>query len=344
MTATAHTDEYRVGVHPALRAWLRVRPDSPRPQRIEQLQPRKCLTVADAERRVRGQHWSVFRLHAVLAGGRAVIAKYCSRSSGDVEVLMYSRVLPRVGLPALELLDVSAEDSTSQWLFLSDGGDVEWNVDEIEQRTSLTEWIAALHARAAARPELASLPRRDARHHHSELSRARHRLEAALRREMLSPTQRRALSALDAQLEALDRDWAEIDDASRALPETLVHRDLAPRNVRLDPHEATPSPIVLDWEMAGVGPPAADLFHVWLADSSELRTRYREGVHHWCPGLTDGDVVHMHRVGRVFRIVAAIAWESESLEFPRKAEKSVTNLQFYGRRLRDALAAPEGHS
>jgi aminoglycoside phosphotransferase (APT) family kinase protein len=41
----------------------------------------------------------------------------------------------------------------------------------------------------------------------------------------------------------------------------LLHLDLQPENVLLTPNRG---PVVLDWEWAAVGPPAADVAHTWL--------------------------------------------------------------------------------
>lgn len=41
----------------------------------------------------------------------------------------------------------------------------------------------------------------------------------------------------------------------------LLHLDLQPENVVLSPHKG---PVVLDWEWAAAGPPAADVAHTWL--------------------------------------------------------------------------------
>jgi hypothetical protein len=64
----------------------------------------------------------------------------------------------------------------------------------------------------------------------------------------------------------------------------------------------------IDWETAGWGLPAADLARVDV-------DAYADIVREWWPGVDITAVRRLARVGRVFRFLAAIGWESASLDY-----------------------------
>jgi aminoglycoside phosphotransferase (APT) family kinase protein len=338
MSAVLPVDEVDERSHPAARAWLRVRPRSQQPRRIDILKPQRHFTAAEMDDRVRKHGRAVFRLHGVLPGGRPVIAKYCRRKTGDTEVLVYE-LLSRIGVPAPELLDVTVEDDHCLWMFLSDEGDLEWRFDELQQQVLFTKWIASLHALASDSAALACLPKRDAHYYLAMLRLARRRLDGMVHAAQLTSVQLDDLAGVGDALDRLDRHWVVIEQASAAMPETLVHGDLAPKNVRVRTSAVGPSLAVLDWEMTGVGPPGPDLGPDWFGSSDELREQYRDGVRRWVPGLTDAGLVRMVGVGRVFRLIAAISGQTRTLESGWKTEKSVVYLTKWGRQLAESVAA-----
>jgi hypothetical protein len=322
--SAAVTAQQESTTHPAVRAWLRLHPRARRPGLIEVLKPHRTLDGSDWERRVRQHKWSVFRLHGMLSGQRAVVAKYCSRATAEVEQLIYERVIPEIGVSAADLLGVSVEDEDARWLFLSDEGDMRWSPNDRDQRRLFTDWVATMHERSAGHPAIAQLPDRGADHYFRLLRIARERMSSAK-----LPGLRAAIDALA----ALEARWSAVTEQSRALPETLVHGDLVPKNIRLRSGEVFRAIVPLDWETAGVGSPAADLAHEWFLESPECRSTYRQGVRSLAPGLSDADLTGVIRAGMAFRSVAAMAWQTEYLELQWKIEKSVANLLAYASEL-----------
>src|SRR5206468_4231485 len=99
-----------------------------------------------------------------------------------------------------------------------------------------------------------------------------------------------------------------VADACAGIPSTLVHGDFRPKNAYVRDDGAGTRLFPIDWEMAGWGIPAADLTRVDLgAYWSVVRERW-----------TGVDLETIERVavfGQIFRLLAAISWETTELDF-----------------------------
>jgi thiamine kinase-like enzyme len=170
------------------------------------------------------------------------------------EVRVYGELLTDRGLPVPRFLGSSWNEATGRWqLFLEyiDG----WNLKYQELR----------HWYAAAR-QLAQLHRAFAGRGDRLLGR-----EFLLRldRDYLFAWAERAVASvgsLSAELASrLQRTVDDLDAAADLLaeqPPTLVHNDLAPKNVIADTSASSHRTCIVDWEMAGVGCGLIDLAHL----------------------------------------------------------------------------------
>jgi aminoglycoside phosphotransferase (APT) family kinase protein len=129
------------------------------------------------------------------------------------------------------------------------------------------------------------------------------------------------LSGLLRRLGRIETRWEETCSGCASLPRTLVHGDFSRKNSRVRATLDGPELVVMDWETAGWGSPAADLAN-WSRPSRSSPNGWRGTValdayatavaDAW-PRVTPDDLEHQARIGTLFRLVAAIRWASEAL-------------------------------
>ena len=144
------------------------------------------------------------------------------------------------------------------------------------------------------------------------------------------------LETIIAQCDLLERRWRRVEKCCEGIPSTLVHGDFRPKNarVRIDPAGVTL--FALDWEMAGWGVPAADL---WQVDIGAYWSVVREC---WpMPGTrlrVSRAMERLANVGNLFRWLAAISWDSTRLEYGGVG-KTIAGMRIYQAELSTALDA-----
>jgi Phosphotransferase enzyme family len=104
------------------------------------------------------------------------------------------------------------------------------------------------------------------------------------------------------------------------VPETVVHGDFQPKNVRVREETSGLALYAFDWEMAGWGVPAADL--VLNSRGSEMiqidpEVYVSELGGQW-PNVDAATIARLSTVGYVFRRIAVIDWESMQLDFEQR--------------------------
>ena len=261
-----------------------------------------------------------------------VVAKRCRRETALVEQQVYERVLPAAGVPALRFYGGIDDpvDSTYRWLFVEDAGaDRAMETD----RALVSRGLARLHVASAALVDSVSLPDRGPAHYLEHLRAARENAKQCVREVKLSPDETGTLEELQRGLDRLEARWDVICLPAGDLPRTLVHGDLARKNCRVRVTPDGPSVVMMDWETAGWGPPAADL-RTWARRAKKTvggwngtvsLDVYAAAVATAWPGVTLRDLERQSRMGTVFRLVAAIRWSSELLNVGVTA-KGVANL------------------
>lgn len=89
-------------------------------------------------------------------------------------------------------------------------------------------------------------------------------------------------SELARLLEAETREYCLVAGTLSEPPPTLVHNDLAPKNVLVEPNTDPPRVRFVDWELAGLGPGPLDLVHLAYGleegPAGEMRRIYCDGV------------------------------------------------------------------
>src|SRR5216683_1616365 len=104
------------------------------------------------------------------------------------------------------------------------------------------------------------------------------------------------------------------------MPETVVHGDQKEKNMRVTEGTAGLRLLVFDWEAAGWGVPAPD-----LASCPDLAA-YHSIIQRCWPAVEQEDVQRMAQVGKLFRALAAVDWETWRLEFDN-VERPILNLR-----------------
>jgi len=314
--------------HPATQAWLRLNPGSDIPSHIDKFnRPGRANKMGKS---------SVFRMHGVGSGAGAVIAKRGLRDTVALELLIYEHFLSRLPISSIRVLgSLTQADSDMPWLFLEDGGEEPFSRDLREHRHSAARWLAGLHAGAATLLANTQLPPRGSAFYRGSLSESRVLARQCRLNPALTEAHHATLDQMEHITEELERRWTDLDVFCDRMPMTLVHGDFAPKNIRVGRGDrGALSMFVFDWEMAGLGCPAADLWWSQTVAEDDTIGQY-SGIarEHW-QDLTDEDVTRMAQVGQIFRTVAAIGWACESLQFD-DVKLPLENLSRYVVRLRN---------
>lgn len=302
--------------HPAARAWRRLGRSDAGLTRVE------CLWQVKRSQ--------VYRLRGIGPSG-SLVAKRTSRAIAAIELCIYQQALPRLPLRSLGF-EGSLEEPDAWWLFLEDAGSE--RAAGPEARRLLTDWLAGLHTSAAGVAAELPLPDRGAAYHRERLREARGFLLGSLGNPILAPADRWVLRALAEGMLRLDASWGEIEALCARMPRTLVHGDLIPKNLHLRRTAGAAELLVLDWEMAGVGPVAVDLLDVDAA-------RYAALVAKSWPEVTPERVARWQRCGRLLRSIVATRWEGPQLATPW-IERTMACLRIYRRELEESLSSLGG--
>jgi hypothetical protein len=305
--------------HPAARAWGALRA-GPAPRALEVL---KETSKA-----------GVYRLCGAGPDGGAVIAKRCRRPTALVERTVYEHGLPVVPAPTLRYYGFAEDEGgESAWLFVEDAAGEPYEPGRAEHRAAAARWLAALHTAPLPADLAGRLPDQGPACYRAHLDGARERLLAQPDNPALGEDGRAVLRRLFACFDALAAAWGELRRRCERLPRTLVHGDFVPKNLRVRHDGAGSAVLPFDWEVAGWGPPAAD-----LAECPDLPA-YREAVRRSWPEL---DAVALRRLttcGRAFRALAAASWASGDLAYEGKRRKGLVNLRCYADELEGVLPA-----
>jgi hypothetical protein len=300
-------------------------------------EPRAITTL---KRQKPGRKSGAYRLEGL---DTDVVAKRCSRASALLERQIYQHVLPATGLPFLAFHGY-ADDITDPaycWLFVEYAGPAHLMERD---RAVVADWLARLHVSCVALADVVSLPERGSDHYLEQLRAARGNIQHGIEAGGLSASERAKLALLRRQLDRLEARWEAMTTPCAILPRTLVHGDLARKNCRLHATPDGPAIVLLDWETAGWGPPAADLAE-WSRPPKNTPggwggtvalDAYASRVAGAWPRVTLRDIQQQARIGTVFRLIAAVLWASELLPVGGGA-RAVIKLAW----LSDRLAASE---
>jgi hypothetical protein len=300
--------------HPAVQAWRRVCPRAGEPNFIEVLQEVKKGASRSC----------IYRLAGAGQNGTAVIAKKCGAQHARVEQAIYQEILPQLPISSLMFYGCVDEPETdSAWLFLEDAGSDHFAYSIEEHRKLAARWLGEMHVSAARIPAVVRLPDRDPAHYLEHLRLTRQIIERSLGNSALTSEDSKVVQAILSQGHFLESRWYLIEELYHRFPRTLVHCDFARYNLRVRTNHMGINLLAFDWEMAGRGVPAPDIAE--LSGRGVPRRRApgdfgdSELVAYWSTvreawsGLDLSAIKELAELGAVFRSLAAISWESESI-------------------------------
>jgi hypothetical protein len=313
--------------HPAAEAWAQLRPEQPPPDRIE------------AVRAKRKDKSIIFRLDGVGPHGLRVIAKRCRRSTAEVERLIYQDVLSGVPVSSPTYYGyVEDNDSGFAWLFLGDAGGTEYSPANAGHCRLAAEWLGCLAA-ARLRPDVrARLPNRDVQHYMNDTVATRARILAQRTSPRLTADDRVVLDALVRCCDTLTSHQAELEAICGRVPVTVVHGDFVGKNVHVRVNAEGTVLLPFDWETAGVGVPAVDIAQFTRETFAPGIDVYWSQVRDQWPWIAEGELRQLAAIGRIFRVVNVISWETWNLEYDW-VEASIRVLRAHAHRLADSLVA-----
>jgi hypothetical protein len=277
------------------RSWRQLRPDGPEPEGIEIL--------------VRKKKSAACRLLGPEGAGFPLIAKKARKRTAEVERILHECILPRLPVDSLAWHGLVDAEGEFCWFFMEDAGEAVFTPGVPEHRALAARWLAALHTAAEGVAAVAGLPDRGAADSLRRLQQGRERILRGGGNPLLSPANREALGAILGHYDVVESRWAECEAVCNDAPKTLVHGDFGKKNLRVRCRWGRPELVVFDWEYAGFGFPGGDLSLVDPAD-------YGPAVRERWPDLVGERLGWMFRIGRLFRCLAAIDWESRSLAAP----------------------------
>ena len=204
-----------------------------------------------------GNDYLLQRLRVMLASGEtlSVVFKRLLPDPDPVgqtylrEVLIYRRLLAggRFGAPAL-YGSVQDEARDRYWLFVEDVGDHSLEDGDLDDWLAAARWLATLHGtysgREAELRSLGCLGEHGLRFYRTLAGKARRNLARA------------DTAGAVARFDELMKEYNAIVTELVDRPRTLIHGDLGPHNVAVQPGGRI-RPI--DWEWAAIGPAAWDL-------------------------------------------------------------------------------------
>jgi hypothetical protein len=302
--------------HPAVNAWRALRSDRVKPEVITVLKEHdKSL---------------IYRLGGLGPAGTGVIAKRCRQATATIERTIYEEILPCLPLSTLSYYGfVEEPDGEFCWLFLEDAGGEEFSWDVEEHRTLAAHWLGTLHTSATGLAAAAQLPDRGPNYYLERLHLARRNILQNLGNPALTSDDLRLLQKIVSQCDILEARWDEVQGFCDRMPHTLVHGDLAGKNIRIRSSPVEIAFVAIDWETAGWGVPAADLEPVDIG-------LYWSLVRKVWPQLVFQDIVRLTHHGALFRCLIATSWESWSLRY-EWLEKSMSRLAVYQARLANII-------
>ena len=270
----------------------------------------------------------LFRLVGAGDGGKSVVAKLCRGSHARTEQQVYEDVLPRLQVP-LPRYYGSVEVAEGLWLYLDDGGTTPCDRRVPAHRVLAGRWLARLHM-AASHISHAGLPDRGPAHYLEHLRVGRRKILDNMENPAFDEGHRAVLGSILVQCDELEVRWGEIEEVCALLPRTLVHGDFRRKNLHVRPGAEGLELFPMDWEMAGWGTPASDLWPsrkepmVPLSDVDAYCAEVREL---W-PGLDRAALRRVIALGQVFRNLAGIDWAGADLPNPWP-EKPIPRMRVY---------------
>lgn len=298
----------------AVQAWKQLCSKTSAPTSVEVLQEVK-----------KGNSQScIYRLAGVGPGGTSVIAKRSAARCALVEQTIYHEILRPLPVSSLRFYGcVDEPDTEYSWLFLEDAGSEEFANTFEEHRRLAARWLGRMHVSAARVPASSRLPDRGPQYYLDHLRFTRQIIQRNLADSGLTSHDLQVVEEVLSQGHLLESRWDRVEELCHRFPRTLVHGDFATKNFRVRSTESGVNLLAFDWEMAGYGIPASDIAELSGRGVPRLRVDrdlpdteladYWSVVRESWSDLGFTALKELAELGAVFRLLAAISWESESI-------------------------------
>lgn len=278
-------------------AWSNFLPDCRAGIRVETLQEKK--------------YSAVYRLPGAGPHGENVIAKWLRAERCAIERTVYDRILARLQIRATRCFgSIPDETDGFAWIFVEEAVGVEYDSTDPAHRAiasrSLAELHSTAHSLAGAAANCGRLPPVGLPQCAIRISQAKERIISFMGNPALDNDDRTVLAEVLGQCDMLNGWRDRLDRRCGRFPPTLVHGDFVAKNLRICPQDR--HLLVFDWEMAGYGPPGAD-----LAECDDLANYHASlGRTFRMPALADVQVLAL--IGKTLRWAAAVDWASWGLD------------------------------
>jgi hypothetical protein len=286
-------------LHPAVYAWARLTGSAP-----------DDVTITRLSRKRKSY---VYRLTGEGLPNGSLIAKLCRFPDAAVERTVYEDVLSEIALPTIGYYGSRDEEETgSTWLFIEDVAGQKFVPQDEGHRALAGRWLGTLHSLTAGLGRAASLPGRSAADYLNLLDSVNNAIAGNLANTYLTFAYRGVLQTFLGQLDQVRAQWAQITAICGNFPPTLVHGDLAAKNVQIREEAGGQRLLPFDWEGAGWGVPAADLAQ--LSDrglGKSISPDLCEYVLHTSGPSGDLESVReLANVGTIFRVLHMVDWQA----------------------------------
>jgi ATP-binding cassette subfamily B protein len=300
--------------HPAVLAWASLRGKKELPDAVE------VLKIGRAGRT------NAYRLWGLGPGGEGVIVKCASAQALELERWIYQELLPSLALPSLHCYGF-VEAGSKAWLFLEDADQGSMIPAADRQPTALAQWLGELHISAVGMSAHTHLSDRGPGHYLEHLQDSQTLIGSNLAHPAFNNEDRALAEQILLDLAGIEARWGSIEEICRDSPSTLVHADLAPRNLRFRMKDGKVLVLPFDWEIAGWGVPAVDLealrgsgqwgqvgFGLAGPDDSAVHA-YVSAVRATWPQMDVERIQRLASIGYVFRLLASVYWAARGLRY-----------------------------
>jgi len=310
--------------HPALLAWRQIDGGKNAPQIIEVLKQHKKSEI--------------YRLLEGTPGGWSIIAKRCLSETGKLERLIYEEILPSLPISQLRYYGCIEVTESDAWIFMEDAGQEPFSPADESHRLLAAQWLGVLHRSARQTSASQILPPRGLAYYLELMRRGRENIVQNLANPALTPEYIDVLNSILTQMDALESNWERLSKFCQDFPQTLVHADFQPKNIRIKQGAAGNVLYVMDWEMAGWGIPVVDLApsHGMPSSAEVDLSAYLAIAQEFWQNLDMPTLQFALHIGCVFRRVAAIYWSSGGLSYPW-LDEPILSMEIYRKEIVQAL-------
>lgn len=263
-----------------------------------------------------------------------LIAKRGEIEEARFENLLYTTILPRLGLGSLQCFGVVEEtDNQFAWLFIEHAGHCKYNTDIREHVNLAAEWLSFLHG-SQLELELEDYFRKCGDEHYAaSLRTARTLVERGIINPVLSPPQQELLHRALHLLDKLEKRWPIVEDICSAVPRCLIHGDFMGKNLRVESNGSKYQLKVFDWEAACWGFPFLDLAESLIPTSVGMSPEpdvdsYISSSKCWWPNIEKKSLKGLIGLGKIFWSLDCLRGHAEGLQF-EWVDNIIENIHFY---------------